>query len=99
MDKKRCSSCSKTKLLTEFYVLPGAGDGRGNRCKECCKEAARRNYRDNIEAYKAYEKMRAGLPHRIAARKNYSQTEGGKIARMRGSKAYWERNPQKRAAH
>lgn len=35
--KKQCTSCLKTKLLTEFHSRCDRPDGRENRCKECRK--------------------------------------------------------------
>lgn len=31
-----CSACREEKLLEEFYNNVGRGDGKSNRCKECC---------------------------------------------------------------
>lgn len=68
-------------------------------CKECHKANVRKNYIDNIEHYKSYERGRAMLPHRVEARKRYESTPAGKAATDRARRRFIERNPEKRAAH
>lgn len=67
-------------------------------CKECTKARARRNRLVKIDYYREFDRRRAGLPHRIEARKAYAQTPEGKDALARGSKAWAKRNPIKKAA-
>ena len=57
------------------------------------------NYRKNIEHYKEYERQRAMLPHRVAAREAYQQTPEGKAAIRRAHSGYWRRCPERRRAH
>lgn len=99
MPHKRCFKCGETKPLTQFYVHPQMGDGRLNKCKDCTRVDVQLNYRANMEHFKAYDRMRANLPHRVQARKEYAQTEGGKLAALRGRRNYLKRHPEKRAAH
>lgn len=95
---KECKKCGKEKALDEFYKHPKSKDGHDSKCKECAKDAVRKNYRKNIEYYKEYDRARANLPHRVKARNDYAQTEQGKEAGNRGKRAWSERNPIKRGA-
>lgn len=96
--EKTCFKCGATKPITEFYVHPAMGDSRMNKCKGCTRADVQFNYRANIEHYKAYEKERAMLPHRIAMRAKYQKTESGKQAIRRAQNKYAESNPVKRRA-
>ena len=71
-----CAKCDEWKELSEFYK-------NDRTCKECRKRRVRENRRKNIEYYKEYDRKRANLPHRVEARKAYSQTEAGKAAHKR----------------
>ena len=82
-----------------FYAHPMMADGRLNKCKECAKADTRKNYVDNVEAHKEYDKKRSMLPKRIKMRERYQQTKAGKAAMARAKSRYKEKYPQKRAAH
>lgn len=109
---KTCFKCNEQKPLDEFYKHSGMSDGRIGKCKECTKKDVRENYRANIDKYKAYEKSRANLPHRVKARKEYAETHNGKKSYARAQRKYnktkscrdakrryIQKNPLKRAAH
>jgi len=68
-------------------------------CKECTKARTRRNRLVNLGHYQEYERKRANLPHRLAARNAYAKTEAGRIAGNRAKRHYLDRNPVKRAAN
>lgn len=97
--EKICIKCGQMKPIDAYYVHPQMGDGRLNKCKECTKAGVRENYRRNIDHYKEYEQGRAVLPHRVAARNAYAKTERGRERLRAGRNAYFERSPEKRAAH
>lgn len=75
---KPCKACGIYKTLDCFYDHPRTKDGVGSKCKECVKEGVRKNYAEKREQYQAYEKTRANLPHRVAARQLYGETKDGK---------------------
>lgn len=99
MAEKTCRKCSITQPIAEFYPHPQMRDGHLNMCKTCSKLATKRHYREHPEHYRAYERGRANLAHRVDAREAYRKSLDGTAVLSRGKKAYVTRNPQKRAAH
>jgi ribosomal protein S27AE len=95
---KTCSECKQDKTLSEFYVHKAMLDGYLNKCKECVKSRIKKHRNENIEKIKEYDKQRANLPHRIQARKQYSQSPKGKEAHAKAHKKYIEKFPMARAA-
>lgn len=75
---KECFKCHQTLPLEEFYKHPMMGDGRLGKCKECTRFDVRINYEKKREHYLAYDRSRCMAPHRVAARKAYSQTNSAK---------------------
>lgn len=96
---KKCTKCGEIKDRELFYSHQKMRDGRLSICKECIKAAVRANYRKNRDRCREYERLRAALPHRVVARKEYGKTEAGKLARKRAAARYLDRWPLKRAAH
>lgn len=56
--QKQCFKCKITKPLEDFYKHPAMSDGRVGKCKECNKSDVRKNYADNIDEKKEYDKYR-----------------------------------------
>jgi ribosomal protein S27AE len=54
---------------------------------------------DNIDYVQAYDRKRGMLPHRVVARKEYLQTEAGKVAKRHTGDNYAANWPQKKIAH
>ena len=97
--QKQCFKCLEVKPLSCFYKHKAMADGHVNKCKECNKKDVRKNYRENIDHFKEYEKTRANLEHRVEARKKYSKTEKGKLS-INGSKfRFIKTHPIQRAAN
>ena len=90
---KVCRECGLEKELTEFYVHKMMGDGYLNKCKECVKSRVNTHRSNNLEKAIEYDRKRNMLPHRVAARKQYMETESGKKARIERNKRYAERFP------
>lgn len=93
---KMCFKCGKEKPLFDFYEHKRMADGYLNKCKECTKSDVSNNYRKNIGYCKEYEKNRAQLPHRIAARNAYASSPRGREVGNRLSRKWAVENPEKR---
>lgn len=83
MNTKHCNSCSTTKPASDFHIRAASNDGLSAKCRGC---------------QKIYDKIRGMAPHRVAARKAYSQTERGKEAHRRASRKSAKLSPIKKQA-
>ena len=99
MGQKRCISCEQIKQISDFYKHPAMADGHLGKCKECCKRDIKKNRSEKSEYYKAYDKERANLPHRVEARFLYSKTSNGILSGNKAKKKWQEKNADRRAAH
>jgi hypothetical protein len=95
---KTCFKCLCSKPLDAFYAHSKMSDGRLNKCKDCTKADVKRHRQENLERIRAYDKMRASMPHRVAARVEYQQTPQGKAAHARALKKNRARYPEKNKA-
>jgi hypothetical protein len=86
-----CKKCHADKAPTEFY----AGDST---CKVCRCALVRANRAAKADQYKAYERLRANLPHRVKARQKYAQTAQGKASHNRAVQSANKKMPDRRAA-
>lgn len=66
---KKCRKCEIEKPFSEFYRHAQMADGYLQDCKECHKAAVKANRAANAERYKAFDRARSDLPHRVASRK------------------------------
>lgn len=92
---KTCFKCGADKPRTEFYRHKAMADGLLGKCKECTRQDVRENRASNLDYFQEYDRSRANLPARIAARKAYQQSPEGREALARGRQAYQERNRYK----
>lgn len=99
MNEKKCFKCGIVKPLSEFYKHAQMADGHVNKCKECNKKDVNKNYRDNIDHYKGYERKRAQIPKRVKAREEYAKTDGCKESQKRSRKKWADLNKVKRGAN
>lgn len=78
MSYKRCFKCFAELPLEAFYKHDQMADGHLNKCIECTKRDVIANRINKISYYREYDKNRASMPHRVAARQQYSQSEAGR---------------------
>lgn len=95
---KACFKCGLEKPLSEFYKHKQMADGHLNKCKACAKADVSKNYRENIDHYREYEKSRANLAHRVKAREDYAKSDAGREKRNEAIQNWTRRNPIKRMA-
>lgn len=96
---KQCKTCETEKELSEFYVHKRMADGHLNICKECVKQRIAKHRAENIDRIREYDKKRGNLEHRVLARKQYSKTDAGKLAKQRGMRKYNKQHPLRYASH
>lgn len=92
MYEKECVACGAAKAPEDFYTSD-------RKCKDCRKAMVRLARASNIDKVREYDKQRAMLPHRVAARKEYAQTPEGKATHNRAKQNWQARNAKERAAH
>src|SRR5690606_25237156 len=93
--EKTCFRCGTAKPRTEFYRHRQMADGLLGKFKDCTKRDVREHRAANIDRFRAYEQQRASPPHRVEARRAYSQTEQGKAAHGRAHQRYRARCPER----
>jgi hypothetical protein len=96
---KVCRECNTEKPLTEFYKHERMADGHLNKCIPCVKSRVHKHREAHLEKIREDDKKRANKPHRVQARKDYQQTEAGKLSKKRTIAAYYKRYPMIYAAH
>lgn len=65
---KTCFKCLAAKPLDGFYKHSRMADGHLNKCIECTKNDVKKHRQENWEYVRAYDRMRASQPHRVATR-------------------------------
>jgi len=96
---KTCFVCEKTLPLTEFYKHPTMADGRLGKCGKCTREYMRLYRLENIKRFKARDRARNKLPHRIEKSRQYVQTVNGRNSKRKANNKWKENNPEKRQAN
>jgi len=84
---KKCFKCLRKKPVTLFYRHPSTADGFLGKCIACTKSDVRKNYRDRIEAKRAYNREYAKRPEvkarqAAALRRKRERTPGKAKARI-----------------
>lgn len=87
-----CKQCNTSKDDSAFYV------SNKTRCKDCVKASVTANRNANIERVRAYDKMRASMPHRVAARYEYAKTPAYAKSHEAASLRWAAKHPERRKA-
>jgi hypothetical protein len=61
-----CSVCGAEKETGEFYSSTLRKDGGVGQCRACVCARVKMHRRQNIDTFRAYDRERSRLPHRIA---------------------------------
>lgn len=96
MSDRACRTCGAVKPLMEFYQQSNGSLHRD--CKACWKAYVKANRLLRADQYRNYDRERANLPHRVAAREAYAQTPEGKVAHSRAHRRQREIRPAQRKA-
>lgn len=91
-----CRTCGQQKPLMDLYVCTNGN--LDSDCKPCRCAKVRANRLAKVDQYREYERGRANLPHRVAAREAYSRTPSGKSAHKQATRRQNELRPLQRAA-
>lgn len=83
-----CKLCGITKEAGAFYV------SSPTRCKDCIKAAVNKHRQENLEAVRAYDRLRGGLPHRVQARAEYRETDAFKESHSKANAKYRNEKPE-----
>jgi hypothetical protein len=95
---KTCFKCLCAKPLEDFYKHSAMGDGRLGKCKECTKADVTAHRLANVERIRAYDKLRASQPHRVAARNAYSKTPAYAESHKASAARWAAKHPERRKA-
>lgn len=98
MKTKRCRKCLNELPLDAFYSHAQMKDGRLNKCKECTKKDTIQNRLAKIDYYRAYDRVRASAPHRVAAREEYAKTDAWRVSHAKAIRKMNERYPKRYTA-
>jgi len=92
MPEKACFKCLQVKPLDHFYAHPKMADGRLGKCKECTKADTKANREERKDYYQKYDRERANIPRRVAAREAYSRTDEFRASHSAASAKYTASN-------
>jgi len=93
---KVCFKCGLDKPLEAFYAHPKMADGRLGKCKECTRADAKSNRESRKDYYQLYDRKRASIPKRVAARESYRMTDAYKEAHRKALKKWDANNLERR---
>lgn len=99
MHTKTCFKCQQVKPLDAFYAHPKMADGRLGKCKECTRADVKANREARKDYYHKYDRKRANIPKRVAAREAYQQTDAGRDSLARSRAKWLSNNRTRRKAH
>jgi len=88
----QCGLCLQVKPATAFYASNKA------KCKECVKASVRANRVANIDHYRAFDRRRSSLPHRVEARAKYQETPEYEISHSAAARRWAANNTVQRKA-
>lgn len=84
----RCKQCLQAKTAADFYSSN----------KSRCKESVKANRVAKIDYYRGYDRMRGSMPHRVAARAAYQETEAYKESHLSANNKYRNSHPLRNTA-
>jgi hypothetical protein len=87
-----CNFCKTEKAADMFYA------SNKSKCKECIKETVKKHRQENLEIIRAYDRFRGSMPHRVAARQEYSKTPAYAKSHQASNLRWMANHPDRRKA-
>lgn len=87
-----CKFCNTEKPHDMFYA------SSKTKCKECTLSAVNKHRKENIERIRSYDRLRGSIPHRVAARAEYSKTQAFTQSHKASAERWAARHPERRKA-
>lgn len=88
-----CKHCNTEKPADGFYA------SAKSKCKDCIKAAVTAHRQANLERVRAYDRMRGSMPHRVAARLDYQQTNAFAQSHSAAALRWAAKHPDRRRAN
>lgn len=87
-----CGKYLQEKPFGAFY------SSNRSRCKDCVKVAVSANRQANLEKIRAYDRLRGSMPHRVAARAAYAETDAYAASHAKASAKWIGHHPGRKKA-
>jgi hypothetical protein len=88
--RKRCRLCGEEKVVSRcnFYRWKTTADGFDTRCIPCARREINENRELKADYYRAYDRARRRLPHRLAANLAWKRSPAGKESARRSNRLF-----------
>ena len=100
LERKVCSSCGRSKPLTEFHKWQASPDGRISRCKQCKSQYDKARYKTDPEPAKErarkYRQTARGKEVRRRSNRKYARSAKGKLSQIRHRQTRTFKNTRKK---
>jgi hypothetical protein len=88
----KCKQCLTERAAADFYA------SNKTRCKLCVCASVKKHRQENLEAIRAYDRMRGSQAHRVAAREVYRVTTAYAKSHKAAAKRWEAKHPERKRA-